>query len=326
MPELLRDRRRRATRSCPSPTALTTYAPAPSTANEPERTSSPRLRDAGVGLAGQDRLVEREPVAALERPVGDDLVALLDQDEVALDDLVDVDVPRRAVAHDRGVRRDERREPVERPLRAHLLRDADAGVGDEDREEERVLRLAERERQHAEDEQDQVEDREDVGDDDALVGAARLLRLGRPGGEPALRLLLRQALERNESWPRPQSRTGSSGDSGRMRCEAVRPVLLTREYPPEVYGGAGIHVEYLARELGRIAARRGALLRGGARAGRRPAGARLRAVGRARRRPGLRLGAPGALGRPGDDRGARSRRRSCTATRGTRTSRAIWRR
>jgi starch synthase len=29
--------------------------------------------------------------------------------------------------------------------------------------------------------------------------------------------------------------------------------LLTREYPPEVYGGAGVHVEYLARELsGRV--------------------------------------------------------------------------
>ena len=25
--------------------------------------------------------------------------------------------------------------------------------------------------------------------------------------------------------------------------------LLTREYPPEVYGGAGTHVEYLSREL-----------------------------------------------------------------------------
>src|SRR5690606_16522691 len=25
--------------------------------------------------------------------------------------------------------------------------------------------------------------------------------------------------------------------------------LLTREYPPEIYGGAGVHVEYLAREL-----------------------------------------------------------------------------
>jgi starch synthase len=29
----------------------------------------------------------------------------------------------------------------------------------------------------------------------------------------------------------------------------VRAVLLTREYPPDVYGGAGVHVEYLAREL-----------------------------------------------------------------------------
>jgi alpha-maltose-1-phosphate synthase len=29
----------------------------------------------------------------------------------------------------------------------------------------------------------------------------------------------------------------------------VRVALLTREYPPEVYGGAGVHVEYLGREL-----------------------------------------------------------------------------
>ncbi|HVE64534.1 MAG TPA: glycogen synthase [Mycobacteriales bacterium] len=29
----------------------------------------------------------------------------------------------------------------------------------------------------------------------------------------------------------------------------MRVGLLTREYPPEVYGGAGVHVEYLAREL-----------------------------------------------------------------------------
>jgi alpha-maltose-1-phosphate synthase len=32
----------------------------------------------------------------------------------------------------------------------------------------------------------------------------------------------------------------------------LRVALLTREYPPEVYGGAGVHVEYLARELGRL--------------------------------------------------------------------------
>jgi starch synthase len=32
----------------------------------------------------------------------------------------------------------------------------------------------------------------------------------------------------------------------------LRVSLLTREYPPEVYGGAGVHVEYLARELARL--------------------------------------------------------------------------
>jgi alpha-maltose-1-phosphate synthase len=30
---------------------------------------------------------------------------------------------------------------------------------------------------------------------------------------------------------------------------SMRVALLSREYPPEVYGGAGVHVEYLAREL-----------------------------------------------------------------------------
>ncbi len=33
----------------------------------------------------------------------------------------------------------------------------------------------------------------------------------------------------------------------------MRIDLLTREYPPDVYGGAGVHVEYLARDLRRLA-------------------------------------------------------------------------
>jgi starch synthase len=37
-----------------------------------------------------------------------------------------------------------------------------------------------------------------------------------------------------------------------MVAPAIRIGLLTREYPPEVYGGAGVHVEYLARGLGRL--------------------------------------------------------------------------
>lgn len=32
----------------------------------------------------------------------------------------------------------------------------------------------------------------------------------------------------------------------------MRVALLTREYPPEIYGGAGVHVEYLSRELSRL--------------------------------------------------------------------------
>ncbi|HEY7139741.1 MAG TPA: glycogen synthase [Methylomirabilota bacterium] len=34
----------------------------------------------------------------------------------------------------------------------------------------------------------------------------------------------------------------------------MKVLLLTREYPPDVYGGAGVHVEYLVRELARLAA------------------------------------------------------------------------
>ena len=32
----------------------------------------------------------------------------------------------------------------------------------------------------------------------------------------------------------------------------MRVALLTREYPPETYGGAGVHVEYLSRELSKL--------------------------------------------------------------------------
>jgi starch synthase len=37
----------------------------------------------------------------------------------------------------------------------------------------------------------------------------------------------------------------------RICAPVMRVGLLTREYPPEVYGGAGVHVEYLSRELAR---------------------------------------------------------------------------
>ena len=32
----------------------------------------------------------------------------------------------------------------------------------------------------------------------------------------------------------------------------MRAAILTREYPPDVYGGAGVHVDFLVRELARL--------------------------------------------------------------------------
>lgn len=32
----------------------------------------------------------------------------------------------------------------------------------------------------------------------------------------------------------------------------MRIAILTNEYPPHIYGGAGVHVEYLTRELSRV--------------------------------------------------------------------------
>ncbi len=38
----------------------------------------------------------------------------------------------------------------------------------------------------------------------------------------------------------------------RFRTRAVKALFLTNEYPPYVYGGAGVHVDYLSRELAKL--------------------------------------------------------------------------
>src|SRR6202162_4914224 len=47
--------------------------------------------------------------------------------------------------------------------------------------------------------------------------------------------------------------SSSARGSGSRYEPPVKVALLTREFPPEVYGGAGVHVEYLSRELARLA-------------------------------------------------------------------------
>src|SRR6195952_4565637 len=49
----------------------------------------------------------------------------------------------------------------------------------------------------------------------------------------------------------------SSNEAGSSSAEAapsaaVRAAILTREYPPDIYGGAGVHVDYLVRELRKL--------------------------------------------------------------------------
>ena len=39
---------------------------------------------------------------------------------------------------------------------------------------------------------------------------------------------------------------------GLDRLPLVHTAILTREFPPDVYGGAGVHVEYLVRELRKL--------------------------------------------------------------------------
>src|SRR5215472_12275277 len=57
----------------------------------------------------------------------------------------------------------------------------------------------------------------------------------RPGGKPP--------------DPHASRSQRSAREGGHVTAPRLRVALLTREYPPEVYGGAGVHVAYLAREL-----------------------------------------------------------------------------
>ena len=72
--------------------------------------------------------------------VGDELVAGLDDDDVAGHDLVGEELGHLAVADRLRLGGDEDRELVERPLRLQLLADPDVGVDDRDHPEERRRR------------------------------------------------------------------------------------------------------------------------------------------------------------------------------------------
>ena len=196
-------------------------APAPSTTNDPDRTSSPGPRD-GPRLAGEDRLVELEPVARTRRPSattwspGPSLTSRPRRP------------PRRATsARRRRARRPRaaRRAPPARPACAwrELLPDPDAGVRDDDAEEERVTPVAEDERHEPERGQDHVEGRDDVRPDDARRRAAR-------GGR--LALATRREARRRLGAGQPRSATASPAAVTRRADRPCRSSAPVRRSPP----------------------------------------------------------------------------------------------
>ena len=80
-----------------------------------------RARPAATRRSGSTRRARARPPRS-STPSATTWSPACEPHEVARHDLLHVDRARLAVAHDRRVGRDERREPVERPLRAQLLR------------------------------------------------------------------------------------------------------------------------------------------------------------------------------------------------------------
>ena len=111
---------------------------APSTANEPDHTGSPRAPHRRFGLAGQIGLVQGKPVGRHDCPVGDHLVAGRHADEVSHHHVVERHAAVDPVADHNRVRSDQRGEPVERPLGADLLKRPDRDVRDQDPDEQSV--------------------------------------------------------------------------------------------------------------------------------------------------------------------------------------------
>ena len=132
------------------------------------------LRDR-VGLAGEQRLVDLEPVGFSCPTVGRDLVAGAQREEIVDHDRFDRDLGALAVAHDARLGCVEDREPVERPLRPVLLHDADERVRDQHDAEQRVLDRPDDQDHDEHRAEDRVEPREDVGAGDLGQRAARAL-------------------------------------------------------------------------------------------------------------------------------------------------------
>ncbi len=138
-----------------------------------------------VGLPGQDRLVHGQAPRGHDDAVGHELIARLDEHDVARHHLVAAELRQPAVPHGAGLRRDQDRQAVEGLLRPQLLANPDRRVDHRDQAEEGVGEQAEGQHEDEEGPEDRVEEREDVAGDDARHRAAgRRLGLAQPRETP----------------------------------------------------------------------------------------------------------------------------------------------
>ena len=154
--------------------------PTPSTTNAPERTTSPMARDTGsdspVRIDSSRRKVHRGEQPA----IGDDLIARLStRTSPTTTSWPPRTAPRPRDSPARGAAT-RQRESIQGALGADLLRDSDAGIGDDHSEKQRVTPIAERESQNAEAGENRVEHRQHIRAHDARVGPARALPPARP--------------------------------------------------------------------------------------------------------------------------------------------------
>ena len=97
----------------------------PATTKLPDSTSVADLLVDGIGLAGEQRLVDLEALGLDDLAVDDDLVARTEFDDVVEDDLVGRQRRHRSVAADHRLGLADDGQLVERALGAHLLDDPD---------------------------------------------------------------------------------------------------------------------------------------------------------------------------------------------------------
>jgi hypothetical protein len=148
-----------------------------------------------LGLAGQQRLIQLQPVGLQHAGIHRDLVAASQLKDVVQHDLVRIDLRCRAVAHHARPRGGQDREAIQRALGMQLLGHPDSRIHHQHHTEQPVLRRPDDQDHHEQRAEDRVEPGQHIGTQDLQHGATRRGRshIDLAGGYPLPDLLRRQA-------------------------------------------------------------------------------------------------------------------------------------